>query len=54
MSLLAICLTVGWVITAVYIAARQGRSKARAATEALLLGPIGFLLLNYAKQARKK
>ena len=54
MRLLAICWTAGWVVAATYIAARKGRSVARAALEALLLGPFVLLLLNFAKQAKKK
>jgi hypothetical protein len=54
MRLLAICWTAGWVIAGIYIAAKSGRSKARAAVEALLLGPFVLLLLSFAKQAKKK
>jgi hypothetical protein len=54
MKLLAICWTAGWVVAAVIIAARKGHSIARAALEALILGPFIVLLLNVAKQAKKK
>jgi hypothetical protein len=54
MRLLAICWTAGWVVAGIYIAARKGRSMARAAVEALLLGPFVLLLLSFAKQAKKK
>jgi hypothetical protein len=54
MRLLAICWTAGWVIAGIYMAAKNGRSKARAAMEALLLGPFILLLLGFAKQAKKK
>ncbi|MGD0127797.1 MAG: hypothetical protein ABSF46_20730 [Terriglobia bacterium] len=54
MKLLAICWTAGWVVAAILIAARKGRSMARAALEALILGPFVLLLLNLAKQAKKK
>ena len=54
MKLLAICWTAGWVVAATIIAARKGRSIARAALEALVLGPFVLLLLNLAKQAKKK
>ena len=54
MKLLPIFWTVGWVVAATYIAARKGRSMARAALEALILGPFVLLLLNFARQAKKK
>ena len=54
MRLLAICWMAGWVIAGIYIAAKKGRSKTRAAIEALLLGPFILLLLSFAKQAKKK
>ncbi len=54
MRLLAICWTAGWVVAGIYMAAKNGRSMARGAVEALLLGPFVLLLLNFAKQARKK
>jgi hypothetical protein len=54
MRLLAICWTVGWVLAAIFIAARKGRSMARAALEALILGPFVLFLFNFAKQAKKK
>ena len=53
MRLLAICWTAGWVVAAIYIAARKGRSMPRAALEALLLGPFVLFLFNFAKQAKK-
>ena len=54
MKLLAIGWTAGWVVAAIFIAARKGRSPARAALEALLLGPFVLLLLSFAKPAKKK
>ena len=54
MRLLAICWTAGWVVAGVYVAARKGRPLARAALEALILGPFVLLLLSFAKQAKKK
>ena len=54
MKLLAVCWTAGWVVAAIVIAARKGRSMARAALEALILGPFVLLLLNFAKQVKKK
>jgi hypothetical protein len=54
MKLLAVCWTAGWVVAATFIAARKGRSMARAALEGLILGPFVLLLLNFAKQAKKK
>ncbi len=53
MRLLAICWTAGWIIAGIYIADKKGRSKARAAIDALLFGPF-VLLLTFAKQAKKK
>jgi hypothetical protein len=53
MRVLAICWMVGWVIAGIYIAGKEGRSKARAAIEALLFGPF-VLLLSFAKQTKKK
>ena len=53
MKLLPICWMVGWLIAWTCIAAKKGQPLARAAIEALLLGPF-VLLLNYARQARKK
>ncbi len=54
MRLLAICWTAGWVVAAIYMAARKGRSMPRAALEALLLGPFVLFIFNFAKQAKKK
>ncbi len=54
MRLLAICWTTGWVVAAIFIAARKGRPMARAALEALVLGPFVLFLFNFAKQAKKK
>jgi len=54
MRLLAICWTAGWVVAGIYIAARKGRSMARAAVEALVLGPFVLLLLSFAKPTKKK
>jgi hypothetical protein len=53
MRLLAICWTAGWIIAGIYIADKKGRSKVRAAIDALLFGPF-VLLLTFAKQAKKK
>ncbi len=53
MRLLAICWTAGWVVAAIYMAARKGRSMPRAALEALLLRPFVLLIFNFAKQAKK-
>ena len=53
MRLLAILWTAGWVIAGIYMASKEGRSKTRAAVEALLLGPFVLLLLNFARQAKK-
>jgi hypothetical protein len=44
----------GWVIAGIYIAGKKGRSRARAAIEALLFGPFVLLLLSFAKQTKKK
>jgi len=54
MKLMAICWTAGWVVAAIVIAARRGRSVTRAALEALILRPFVLLLLHFAKQAKKK
>lgn len=54
MRLLAICWTAGWVVAAICMAARKGRSMPRAALEALLLGPFVLFLFNFSKQAKKK
>jgi hypothetical protein len=54
MRLLAICWTAGWVVAGVYMAARKGRPLARAAIEALILGPFVLFLLSFAKQTKKK
>jgi hypothetical protein len=53
LRLLAICWTAGWVIAGIYTAGKKGRSKARAAIDALLFGPL-FFLLSFAKQTKKK
>jgi len=54
MRVLAICWTAGWVIAGILMGARKGRPLARAAIEALILGPFVLLLLSFAKQAKKK
>jgi hypothetical protein len=54
MRLLALCWMAGWVMAGIYMASKNGRSKARAAIEALLLGPFVLLLLSFAKQAKRK
>jgi len=54
MRLLAIGWMAGWVVAGIYMAGKNGHSKARAAIEALLLGPFILLLLGFAKQAKKK
>jgi hypothetical protein len=54
MTLLAVCWMAGWVIAGILIARKKGRSRARAAIEALLLGPFILLLLGFAKQTKKK
>jgi len=54
MRLLAICWMAGWVVAGIYMASKDGRSKTRAAVEALLLGPFVLLLFSFAKQAKKK
>jgi len=54
MRLLAICWMAGWVIAGIYMAGKNGRSKTRAAIEALLFGPFVLLLLSFAKQIKKK
>ena len=54
MRLLALCWTAGWVVAAIYMAVRKGRSVARAALEALILGPFVLFLFSFAKQAKKK
>ena len=54
MRVLAIGWMAGWVVAGVYMAGKKGRSKVRAAAEALLLGPFVLLLLSFAKQAKKK
>ena len=53
MRVLAIGWMAGWVVAGVYMAGKKGRSKVRAAVEALLLGPFVLLLLSFAKQAKK-
>jgi hypothetical protein len=54
MRLLAICWMAGWVVAGIFIAGRKGRSKSRAAIEALLFGPFVLLLLSFARQLKKK
>jgi hypothetical protein len=54
MKLFAICWMAGWVIAGIYIAGKKGRSKVRAAIQALLFGPFVLLLLTFAKQIKKK
>ncbi|HXX21742.1 MAG TPA: hypothetical protein VEO19_01180 [Terriglobia bacterium] len=54
MRLLTICWIAGWVIAGVYLAKKKGRSKARAAIEALLFGPVVLLILTFAKQVKKR
>jgi hypothetical protein len=44
----------GWLIAGIHIARKKGHSRARAAIEALLLGPFVLLLLGVAKQTKKK
>lgn len=54
MRLLPIFWMAGWVIAGVYLANKKGSSKAHAAIEALLFGPVVLLILNFAKQVKKK